>query len=398
VSPAPQALRDAAGVLGAAGVFWTFASVVVTVLTPRVQPSVLALGAGRFARWLVVRVSRAVSRTYATQDRILAFMAPAVLLTQLAGWLVMATASWTLLAWPFTHFSLWATLRDVIISALTLGLAHGVKGLAVPISFAAAASGPLIVAVQIAYFPTLYQAFNRREALVTLLGGRAGSPPWGPEILRRYWSFALSDRLPTFYEEWERWAAEVLESHSSYRALILFRSPTPWRSWSVSLLAVLDSAAMLHATSPSSTPSQARLCLQMGAECFRGLAVAFHLPYDQDPDPDTTEIFLTYQEFLVGYETVRKAGLPIERDPEEAWRHFRGWRVNYERAAFAIANWVLAVPAPWSGPRRDLVAKVGLPAPVVHRAPGGKRYVEPRIEEPPGPGSAPSVGPPAGLG
>ncbi len=28
---------------------------------------------------------------------------------------------------------------------------------------------------------------------------------------------------------------------------------------------------------------------------------------------------------------------PIERDPEEAWPEFVGWRVNYEKAAYAIA-------------------------------------------------------------
>jgi hypothetical protein len=42
--------------------------------------------------------------------------------------------------------------------------------------FLAAASGLVIVALQIAYLPTLYAAYNRRETEVTLLGPRAGSP------------------------------------------------------------------------------------------------------------------------------------------------------------------------------------------------------------------------------
>jgi hypothetical protein len=42
----------------------------------------------------------------------------------------------------------------------------------------------------------------------------------------------------------------------------------------------------------------------------------------------------------------------MERDAAEAWPHFRGWRVNYESLAYALARHIDAVPAPWSGPRR----------------------------------------------
>ncbi len=365
----PEPARAAAAAVGALGVVWVFGSVVVTVLTPRVQPSVLAVGAGQLARRAVVRTSRVLARTYTTQDRLLTLIAPSVLLAQLAGWLGIGVASWTLLAWPLDHIGIWQALRGIVLSALTLGVPHYITGPAVFVNLGAAATGPLIVAVQIAYFPTLYQAFNRREALVTLLAGRAGSPPWGPEILRRYLFFDLADRLPVFYAEWERWAAEVLESHTSYRSLMLFRSPSPWRSWCVSLLAVLDSAALLHAAAPTRAPTQARLCLQMGAECLRELAAAFRLPYETDPDPDASPLSLGFEEFLTGYNTVKQAGLETEREPEEAWRHFRGWRVNYEQAAYAIADWIVAVPAPWSGPRRDLVAAAELPGTLVHRFP-----------------------------
>lgn len=44
--------------------------------------------------------------------------------------------------------------------------------------------------------------------------------------------------------------------------------------------------------------------------------------------------------------------LNSRREPEAAWPHFVGWRVNYEQAAYAIAAAIDAVPALWSGPRR----------------------------------------------
>ena len=61
---------------------------------------------------------------------------------------------------------------------------------------------------------------------------------------------------------------------------------------------------------------------------------------------------LSYPEFLSAVDRMRKVGFPIERDPADAWPDFVGWRVNYERAAYAVAAAVDAAPALWSGPRR----------------------------------------------
>jgi hypothetical protein len=55
---------------------------------------------------------------------------------------------------------------------------------------------------------------------------------------------------------------------------------------------------------------------------------------------------------------MRQVGFPIERTPEEAWPEFVGWRVNYERAAYAVAAAVYSVPALWSGPRRHAAAPI----------------------------------------
>ena len=71
------------------------------------------------------------------------------------------------------------------------------------------------------------------------------------------------DTLPDLYARWERWAVDVAESHTTYLPLVRFRSPRPLSSWVISLLAVLDSAALYLALSPQSAPVvQARLCLR----------------------------------------------------------------------------------------------------------------------------------------
>ena len=114
---------------------------------------------------------------------------------------------------------------------------------------AAAMAGLVTVTLQIAYLPHLYAALNRRDTEIGLLNSRAGSPSWGPELLART-HYALGsgtsafDTLPKLYNQWERWAADVTESHVTYSPLIWFRSADPLASWVTALLAVLDSAAL----------------------------------------------------------------------------------------------------------------------------------------------------------
>jgi hypothetical protein len=115
-------------------------------------------------------------------------------------------------------------------SLFTLGFAEPAGAAPAAIVFAAAATGLAIVALQIAYLPTLYSAFNRRETEVALLNARAGVPSWGPELLARTLhalgsGVSTIDTLPDLYAQWERWAADIAESHTTYLPLARFRSP-----------------------------------------------------------------------------------------------------------------------------------------------------------------------------
>ena len=57
------------------------------------------------------------------------------------------------------------------------------------------------------------------------------------------------------------------------------------------------------------------------------------------------------QQFVAAAERARAAGMEFEREPDAAWPHFKGWRVNYEAAAYILAAELDVVPALWSGPR-----------------------------------------------
>jgi hypothetical protein len=234
---------------------------------------------------------------------------------------------------------------------LTLGIAAPRDiGAPVAVVYFAALTGLVVITLQIAYLPVLYASYNRRETLVTMLEGLAGTPGWGPEILARSVAIDNLDGLGTMYDRWMVWSADVSESHTAYPVLLYFRSPTAQRSWVISLLSILDASAMHLALCPVTVPAPARNLMRVGYLACRQLAAAIDHPVPDDPNPDD-DIQLTREEFLIAAERVRLAGMVFEREPDVAWIHFKGWRVNYEAAAYTLAANLDVVPALWSGPR-----------------------------------------------
>jgi hypothetical protein len=290
------------------------------------------------------------------RDRILASQPAAFILTQLVVWLALFYAGFSLMLQVLDRRGYPSAFAQAGSSLFTLGYAGPTDAPLTAVDYVAAATGLVVVALQIGYLPTLYSAFNRRETEVTLLAARAGTPPWGPELLARTrFGFEPGDDgavMTDFYLNWERWSADVAESHTNYPVLLRFRSPRPLASWVVAMIAVLDSAALWLALSPGRAPRrEARLALRTGFTALRWIAQALRIPVNEDPDPDAP-LRLTYEEYLQGIERIASTSFPLERTPEEAWPDFRGWRVNYEEVAYALADRLDAVPAQWTGPRR----------------------------------------------
>jgi hypothetical protein len=351
-----QLLRVVAAVLGGLLVLLTWGSVVRTLVVPRRRRDKIALTVDRFVDRLYRLATKRV-RDYKTRDDRLASQAATTILCQLAAWLVLLFVGFALLLLPFHGLTLRHAFAQSGSSLFTLGYA-GPDGLPLTvIDYLAAASGLVVVALQIGYLPTLYAAFNRRETEVTLLSSRAGTPAWGPEILARTrFGFGVEDDgavMDEFYLQWERWAADLSESHTNYPVLTRFRSPTKLGSWVVALVAVLDSAALWMALAPGRAPAvQARLCLRMGFLALRAIAETVGVEVDHDPDPDSP-LLLTQDEYLAGIARITSTSFQLERTPEEAWPDVRGWRVNYEAVAYALVDRLDAVPGPWTGTRSN---------------------------------------------
>ncbi len=277
---------------------------------------------------------------------------PMALLALLGVWLGLFVTGYALMV-EHVAGSFSNAFVQAAVSLFSVGTEHAGGRPDQVVDVAAGATWAVVVALQIAYLPALYDAFTRREGLVAMLESRAGLPAWGPELLARHQLVGIIDTLPGFYAEWERWAADLAESHTTYPVLLLFRSPEPWYSWLVGLLAVLDGAAMHLALAPDGASSQARLCLRMGFTALNRIANALGWQTDPDPNPEGP-IELTYEEFDKAVQMLEGVGFPMERTAEEAWPDFRGWRVNYETNAYRLADRVIAPPAPWSGRRSHL--------------------------------------------
>jgi hypothetical protein len=356
----PGIARDVAAVAGGLLVLAAAISVVGTLIVPRPVGSWLTRLVDKAVNG-AFRMATAPVKSYRRRDQVLSAEAAVLLLAQLGAWLIVFYLGYALLFWPF--------VPDITSALITAGPGlWGIGGIgsadvagAGPraIQDVSALSGIITITLLISYLPTLYGAFNRRENEITLLAARAGIPPWGPELLART-RYALGsglstiDTLPDLYERWEAWAADLAESHTTYLPLVRFRSPKPRHSWVVALLAVLDSAALYLALAPGSAPEvQARLCLRSGLICLSEVARAMGLNVPPTDVPDMAAgIALTYEDFLEAVQRLKEVDFPIEREPDEAWTEFVGWRVNYEKAAYAIAFAVHAVKGPWSGPRR----------------------------------------------
>jgi hypothetical protein len=370
----PVAARAAAAVIGGLLVLSAWYSMIGTLIVPRPVSSSLTRWVDRIID-AAFHLASDMASSYKRRDRILSAEAAAILIAQIVAWLGFFYVGYALLLWPFARS---ASTAFTLASPAVFGANDAVGAAGRILGDLATVSGLITITLQIAYLPTLYSAFNRRETEVALLNARAGVPSWGPELLART-HYALGsgistiDTLPGLYADWERWASDVAESHTTYLPLVRFRSPKPLSSWVTGLLAVLDSAALILSLSPTAAPEvPARLCLRSGFTCLREVARAMGLAITDEPGPETG-ISLRYEEFLDAVERMRKVDFPIERDPADAWPDFMGWRVNYEQPAYAIAMAVDAVPALWSGPRRHAIAPIPPVRPGKGRVPEGKR-------------------------
>jgi hypothetical protein len=242
-------------------------------------------------------------------------------------------------------------LRDSGSALLTLGFAPVDGVLTTLVMFSEAIIGLMLVALLIAYLPTMYAGFSRRETLVTLLEGWAGSPPAALTMLTRFHRIQGLEHLIDMWQAWEVWFAELSESHTSLPAVVFFRSPQPEHSWITAAGAVLDAAALAQSIVDIPPNPRAALCSRAGYLALRRIADFFSIPYHPDPHFPAQPISISRAEFDAACDELAQNGVPLKGDRDLAWSDFAGWRVNYDTVLLALCTLTTAPPAPWSSDR-----------------------------------------------
>ncbi len=180
--------------------------------------------------------------------------------------------------WTVQSFRMQLYLSGTSFFTLGLGDVTPHSPFARLVTVAEAGMGFAFLAVVISYLPVLYGAFSRREANISLLDARAGSPPTAAELLRRHARRQNLDALVQYLRAWETWSAELLESHLSYPVLCYFRSQHNNQSWVSALATILDACALLVAHTEGALRWQAELTYAISRHALVDLAQALAIP------------------------------------------------------------------------------------------------------------------------
>jgi hypothetical protein len=356
-------LAAAAGVLT---VLVTLRSAVRTFVLPRSARDPITRAVFLATRVLFAGRLR-FARHYAARDRVMALYAPFTVLGLMACWVALVGAGYAAVFWGFGE----PFARAVDLSGstlLTLGFEKPEGRAEVLVAFTEGAIGLTLVALLVSYLPAMYTAFARREALVTMLEIRAGSPPTAAELLVRTHQLGGMGQIDLLWAEWQQWFVELEESHTSLGALSFFRSPQPHRSWVTAAGAALDAVSLAGAVLRRGPSAQERLTLRAGAFALRRIAEFFAIPFDPHPDA-RGPVSVRRHEFDAAYQRLVDARLDVCTDPEQAWADFVAARAQYDEVLVALAALTMAPDAPWSSDRAQRLRS--------RLEPGGRRHADP---------------------
>ena len=294
----------------------------------------------------LARRHRDESRRHAVRSR----FAPVATVLLAFVWAACVIIAFAPIYWSLGGVTVANAFRLSGSSFTTLGFADAPNAVSTTLVVIEALLGLGVVALLIAYLPSIYGNFARREEMVTQFEVRGGSPPVPAIYLKRMHLIGWTDRLGSDWEAWEKWFEQIEESHTSQPSLALFRSQRSTNSWITTAGAVLDTAAISETALDLPREPQLALTLRAGFLCLRSIALFYRVPLDVDPEADSP-ISVLRAEFDETLDELAAAGIPVKADREQAWRDFAGWRVNYDDALLALSELCAAPSARWSADR-----------------------------------------------
>ena len=298
--------------------------------------------------------SAALARRMSSRTRresYLSFYGPLSLILLLSIWALGLIVGFALVQWATGSaihtpdrgitFGTYLYLSGTTFFTLGLGDVTPLAPLGRALAVLESGTGFGFLAIVIGYLPVIYQAFSRREVSISLLDARAGSPPTALELLRRHSHGSEIEEIQRLLHEWERWAAELLESHLSYPVLCFYRSQHTNQSWLAALTTILDTSALIMVGIDGLATRQAQLTFAMARHAVVDLSQITSTPphapeIDRLPASSLTELRAS----------LRGMGLVL-REGEAAEKKLAELRQKYEPYVNALSEYLLMALPPW---------------------------------------------------
>jgi hypothetical protein len=340
-----QVLELALGLFCLSIVAW---DVFQTIVVPRPTPGWFRLGRYLIrGSWRIVRPATG-AEIGPTRDRLLGLFAPAATVLLLVTWLVGLILGYGLIFLALGDelqppaSNLGTSLYFAATSVLTLGFGDVVATgpIARVVVVAAAASGLALVALVVTFLFSLFGSYQRRELSVVMLQAKSGVPPSAVVLLESIARLELVHRLPDLFGDWERWAAEVLDSHVAYPLLGYFRSSHDNLSWVSALGTVLDAASLVLTTIEGVPRGHAELVKGVGSHLVEDISnLGFH---------HGTTVGIVRADFDAVYARLVAAGYSVAPE-EQAWEALSAARATYAPGLEEMAMYWAVPSASWFG-------------------------------------------------
>jgi hypothetical protein len=286
------------------------------------------------------------------RENFLAVFGPLSILLLMACWAVALLVGFAMVQWGLgSHLNVvhgpggfWTDLYMSGTTLFTLGIGDVTPSgpIARALTVIEAGVGFGFLALVIGYLPVLYQGFSHREVNISLLDARAGSPPTAGELLLRHAHNMAG--LEVLLRDWERWAAELMESHLSYPVLLYFRSQHEHQSWLGALTAILDASALVIVGVQGGPGRQAQLTFAMARHAVVDLSQATGVrPRPPDPDRLPPEDFHSLRSHLAQNGVNLKEGALTETT-------LASLRALYEPYVARLAERLRLTLPPWRAP------------------------------------------------